>query len=270
MVTQAMPRPLSLAAALLIASMAIGCQGGSPAAPAEDEFDEEAQLEAQLEALVALYNSTDGDNWQSNDGWLESDDPCPTVFGEFGWYGVRCTLGHVSGLYLGDNNLSGTIPAELGNLSLLGTLRLGPPIAGLYPGNNLTGPIPAELGNLTRLVFLELTANNLTGPIPAELGNLTALGDLSLAGNQLSGPIPAELADLTALTTMDLYSNGLSGSVPLRVAALGGAIEQGPISSYCSFESNPGLFMPDSQEYMDADLDNGGFICGIPLGTPSS
>ena len=40
--------------------------------------------------------------------------------------------------------------------------------------------------------------------------------------------------------------------------------------SRCSFESNPGLFMPDSQDYMDADLNNDGVICGIPLRTPTS
>ena len=78
---------------------------------------------------------------------------------------------------------------------------------------------------------------------------------------------------------VSLYFNQLSGPVPLPVAILGGQIHD------CKFErvvlqhpslpskvrkSNPGLFIPDSQDYMAADLDNDGFICGIALSTPSS
>ncbi|MEN8218509.1 MAG: hypothetical protein ABFS56_19500 [Pseudomonadota bacterium] len=57
----------------------------------------------ECEALVALYNSTDGDNWTRNSGWLETNAPC-------GWYGVTCSGGHVSELHLRSNELTGTIP----------------------------------------------------------------------------------------------------------------------------------------------------------------
>ena len=127
----------------------------------------------------------------------------------------------------------------------------------------MTGTIPAELGNLTDLSYLSLNANDLTGSIPAELGSLTALGTLSLEGNNLTGSIPVELGNLTALTDLFLFSNQLSGPVPLPVASLGAHIPE------CRLESNPGLFIPDSQDYVDADLDNDGFICLIPLSTPS-
>ena len=39
--------------------------------------------QVECEALVALYNSTDGPNWISNSGWLVTDTPCS-------WYGVAC------------------------------------------------------------------------------------------------------------------------------------------------------------------------------------
>ena len=224
-----MPRPVRLAVVLLITSMVIGCQGDDPAAPdGSDQNEEEAAATRALEraALVALYNNTDGGNWTNNTGWLLSDDHCS-------WFGVGCLGGErVTGVGLSQNNLTGSIPAELGNLTLLDGLGLA--------GNNLTGPIPAELGNLTLLVVLNLDRNNLTGSIPAELGNLTLLAFLFL------------------------FSNGLSGPVPLPVASLADHIDG------CRFESNPGLFMPDSQAYMDADLDNDGFICGIELSTPAS
>ena len=120
-----------------------------------------------------------------------------------------------------------------------------------------------------RLIQLSLSGNNLTGSIPAELGGLTELTELRLGRNQLSGAIPVELGNLRNLEVLRLGRNQLDGLVPLPVALLGGAIQQTP-GGECSLESNPGLFMPDSQDYMDADLNNDGVICGITLGTPPS
>ena len=49
--------------------------------------------------------------------------------------------------------------------------------------NNLTGSIPPELGNLTNLRSLGLPNNNLTGPLPAEFVNLVNLVALDLSNN---------------------------------------------------------------------------------------
>ncbi|KAL6286918.1 hypothetical protein ACE6H2_011308 [Prunus campanulata] len=40
--------------------------------------------------------------------------------------------------------------------------------------NELTGTVPQEVGNLQSLNQLQLQFNNLTGPIPASIGNLAA------------------------------------------------------------------------------------------------
>ena len=64
-------------------------------------------------------------------------------------------------------------------------------LLGLYLNDNqLTGSIPPEIGNLTNLVHLSLSNNQLTGSIPSEIGNLTNLYYLDLRNNQLSGIIP--------------------------------------------------------------------------------
>ena len=157
-------------------------------------------------ALVALYNATGGATWTYNTNWL-SNDP----LGD--WYGVSTdTPGRVTHLYLTWNNLSGEIPAELGDLTSLLVLYLGQ--------NGLSGAIPAELGDLTSLRSLDLQENNLSGEIPAELGDLTSLQNLYLAQNGLSGAIPAELGDLTSLQWLGLRDNNLSGEIPPELGNL--------------------------------------------------
>ena len=115
-------------------------------------------------------------------------------------------LTHLTALVLSGNQLSGAIPAELGDLAHLTALVLS--------GNQLSGAIPAELGNLTHLTTLWLNDNQLSGAIPAELGDLANLEWLVLSGNQLSGAIPAELGDLANLTRLFLADNPLSGCIP--------------------------------------------------------
>ena len=68
-------------------------------------------------ALEALYNGTGGPSWDASSGWTQADVPhCQ-------WLGVGCinvneTI-HVTTLLLSGNNLTGSIPAALGNLSQL-------------------------------------------------------------------------------------------------------------------------------------------------------
>ena len=47
-------------------------------------------------------------------------------------------------------------------------------------GNQLTGSIPTELGTMALMAYLQLYDNQLTGPIPTELGLLSQLVDLEL------------------------------------------------------------------------------------------
>ena len=121
------------------------------------------------------------------------------------WEGVRVsgTPPRVTRLRLNSNQLTGSIPAALGNLTALETLSLF--------SNQLTGSIPA-LSTLTALETLSLFSNQLTESIPA-LSALTALETLNLSDNQLSGTIPT-LSTLTDLTLLHLQDNQLTGSIP--------------------------------------------------------
>ena len=173
-----------------------------------DVYDCAAQTaipEQECQALVDLYNSNNGGGWTYYYSWLTGSDPC-------NWYGVFCTGGHVTSLYLDENQLTGSFPAQLVNLPNLGVLNLST--------NQLTGSIPPELGNLTNLVQLDLSTNQLTGSIPPELGNLNNLSSLHLASNQLTGSIPPELGNLTKLSYLELQNNQLTGSIPLELGNL--------------------------------------------------
>lgn len=125
----------------------------------------------ECHALIALYDSTDGANWKNKTGWKVTNTPCS-------WYEVTCGGGHVTGLYLYDNQLSGSIPVELGNLGNLTGLEIG--------SNQLSGTIPVELGNLVKLIRLYLNNNQLSGTIP-DLSSLTALVNTDLGYNKLTG-----------------------------------------------------------------------------------
>ena len=70
-------------------------------------------VNADRAALAALYNATNGSSWQDDTNWLSN-----RPLGE--WYGVSTDAdGRVADLRLEGNQLSGSIPWELGNLDNL-------------------------------------------------------------------------------------------------------------------------------------------------------
>ena len=115
-------------------------------------------------------------------------------------------LSELTYLNLSHNRLTGSIPSELGDLSNLTELWLSE--------NQLSGGIPPTLGGLTQLRWLTLFHNQLSGEIPSELGNLSELRSLYLNENRLTGDIPAELGNLSSLETLHLQNNQLTGCVP--------------------------------------------------------
>ncbi|WP_281309719.1 leucine-rich repeat domain-containing protein [Flavobacterium flavigenum] len=162
--------------------------------------------QTEKDALLALYNSTNGNSWTNKTGW---DFSTPVTSG---WYGITVTNGHVTAIILNNNNLVGTIPAAIGQLTEIQWLHLN--------ANKLSGTIPVEIGQLTKLQELQLYTNLLSGTIPASIGQLTQLTTLGLFSNQLTGSIPATIGQLTKLLNLYLFNNQLSGTIPAEIGQL--------------------------------------------------
>ncbi|MBR8537888.1 T9SS type A sorting domain-containing protein [Carboxylicivirga sediminis] len=140
--------------------------------------------QSERDALVTLFNSTDGHNWRDNSNWNSSKSVNE-------WLGITVKDGHVTEIELANNMLKGPLPKQIGEFPMLESLNLWK--------NNLNGTIPEELGNCTRLVELFLDENELTGAVPSSLRNLTAMTNFWLDGNQLSGDITGFFSEWTQL-----------------------------------------------------------------------
>jgi RHS repeat-associated protein len=198
----------------------------------------------EYDALMAIYAATGGGTWTNNAGWEDAD---PNVVQDVtGWYGVLTNAqGHVYGLNLNGNGLTGYIPGAIGQLTELTGLNLS-------DNDQLTGSIPIEIGNLTKLTYLDMSNNSgLTGSIPSEIGNLikltqlilnnlenvggvlpTTMGNMEklqavqIQGTGISGPIPATLGNLHNLEMLYLTFSKFDGSIPPELALIGGNLEE--------------------------------------------
>ncbi|XP_073109761.1 uncharacterized protein [Elaeis guineensis] len=161
-------------------------------------------------------------------------------------------------LSLSYNQLAGTIPDEISNLSKLKILSVA--------GNNITGVIPPWVGNLSHLSELSVGTNNLGGGIPEELSRLARLEVLGLEDNMLLGIIPASLYNLSSLQVLSAEANQLQGSLPsdigirlpdLRSIYLGSNKLGGPIPASLSNASRLSIInIPDNAftGFMPTDL----------------
>ena len=70
-------------------------------------------------ALLTLWFSTNGPQWNNNNGWLSDRDEC-------NWYGIVCDQKLVASINeLEGNNLMGTLPADLALLTTCTNIHLG-------------------------------------------------------------------------------------------------------------------------------------------------
>jgi transglutaminase-like putative cysteine protease len=184
--------------------------------------------DSECEALVDLFQSTEGQEWVDKSNWLDSSKVED-------WFGVTLYNNHVYGLDLQANNLTGSLPISIGNLAEITWLYLG--------DNEINGTLPQEMKNLKKLVYLfmennqitgsiellteldniekiSLTNNELTGEIPKDFDKLSHLDGLALNGNQFTGSLPKELGNIAKLEWLSVARNNISGSVPSELGQL--------------------------------------------------
>ena len=148
------PTQLTLRLVAVLAASAVWLAAATGVSGAQ----ETASHPSDRQALLELYERTDGTNWRNAALW-GSEAPLER------WHGVTTDReGRVIALRLPDNGLSGEIPTALGTLDGLEVLDLS------Y--NEMVGEIPGELGALSELRVLDLNTNRLERPIPPEIGDL--------------------------------------------------------------------------------------------------
>jgi CSLREA domain-containing protein len=171
-------------------------------------------IQSDYDALVAFYNSTNGASWTNKTGWLGPNDASIST-----WFGVSVVGNRVVQINLTSNSLSGSLPNEIGDLTGLTHLLLGPDQPPFIT-NNIGGSIPTSIGSLTNLIRLNLQFNAFSGAIPDEIGNLSSLVRLELSANQLSGSIPESITSLANLQHLALGVNSLTSSLPAQIGDL--------------------------------------------------
>jgi len=193
---------------------------------------------ADVDALMSLYELTDGHSWRKNTNWAQDADPCAM---NKRWAGVGtidpcdrwrdgedCFFGRVTSIALDYNGLRGSLAnwTQVANLTRLTFLDLS--------WNGVSGWLPTEIGQLNSLHSLLAPHNSLSGSIPTEIGAINShpgpdnapapaspLEELALAHNLLSGSLPAALATQhPGLTSIDVRNNRLSGGLASEFGAL--------------------------------------------------
>mmetsp|Transcript_28613 Transcript_28613/g.34918 ORF Transcript_28613/g.34918 Transcript_28613/m.34918 type:complete len:475 (+) Transcript_28613:110-1534(+) len=110
-------------------------------------------------ALAVFYYSTQGESWKHQYNFLSDKDVCE-------WKG-----------YDAFNDWSG----------VQGCNKAGNVVHFDLFFENITGTIPSELGLLTELMDLNLAINNLYGEVPVSLSNISTLNEMYLHWNDLTG-----------------------------------------------------------------------------------
>lgn len=175
----------------------------------------EAQI-VQRFALAAFFFATGGIRWVHNTNWLSynhsvcewfSDKSeyaqdnvhlladltfsiCPQYAtnssrdqSSVDWIQYQIELeATVAEIYLGENNLKGSLPEELYLLTGLQTFEV--------TGNQIEGTLSSRIGQLRDLTLFSLNANDVHGTLPSEIGLASSLNLLYLVSNEFDGTIP--------------------------------------------------------------------------------
>jgi hypothetical protein len=157
--------------------------------------------------------------WFNVTGWRVDTNVC-------NWYGISCKpmdLGDGIGMQnvvteidfyndikITGNNYVGTIPADLGLLTMLERFDLS--------SNGVTGTLPASIGQWTALTAFGVFYNGLTGTLPTSIGQWAALTYFDVSYNYLlTGTLPESIGQWTALKYFIAGGNEMTGTIPASI-----------------------------------------------------
>jgi Leucine-rich repeat (LRR) protein len=133
----------------------------------------------ECQALVSLFDSTNGTAWTNSIGWRTASDPCT-------WYGVTCT------------------PLDSNNLSKVSSVAL--------PNNGLNGMLPSNWDAFTGLQTLDVSGNkDLSSVLPPSVAAIASTDGTGLcknpkldygAGTAANLPDCPQLAPVAAFTIL--------------------------------------------------------------------
>ena len=178
---------------------------------------------AELGALAALYQATQGPDWaiDRRRHWRREVPPAR-------WTGVTFNAqGQVTGLALAGVGLRGQVPAALGQLTALAALDLA--------ANLLYGPLPRELGQLSLLQTLQLGGNAWTGCLPAAWRDLrprqTDIGELGLpyCDTEVRGRYDDPVTHRAGSYQLQRRETQITATLRTTRAPLPGVGESGPV-----------------------------------------
>lgn len=202
-------------------------------------------------ALEELYVELQGEDWERNDNWRQSDNFCD-------WYGVECwniedeKNGRVRKIILPNNGLVGTVPEAMYSMHHLTTVDFSRndivlPFNSISESRHLfsiniaktkttdfdgidganehlhelyvdstpiSGSIPSEIFGIQGLRVLSLNECNLSGELSPDLFNAVNLERLHLSDNDLQGIIPDRWDELEKLQVLTLAKNQFRGRMP--------------------------------------------------------
>jgi len=167
--------------------------------------DDLKQLEAndpkllQRYILAVIYLTTGGPNWEAQLSFMGGKDECV-------WEAVKCNEEKfVTYLYLGFNNLQGTLASEIFSLIHLDFFDI--------TRNVFTGTIPNGLSRLP-MKYLDIYENTFTGTLPSDFFKVDNIEYMSVGRNLISGTIPSDHKDLSKVTELWFQNNFISGTLP--------------------------------------------------------
>lgn len=158
---------------------------------------------AERSALIALYNSTSGEQWSQK--WDLEKDPKY-------WYGVKIKNANVVEINLRGNALKGNFPLQVSQFPKLAKLDLS--------NNQLSGELSPVVSSMSGLTRLDVSNNRFSGNPTATLIPLSNLTDLSIGNNLFEIPdIETFLQNFPKLEVLDLSGLNLT-SVPQKISSM--------------------------------------------------